>query len=90
MSMKSKLPVAIVSAVLVLSTGSAAFAKAHDQGVADGMPTPDNTGQFVQDTGFPGVSEKFNKGQRGEAASGNGGDNRIEPVVGNGANAEPD
>ena len=90
MSMKSKMSVALVSTLLVLGSGSSVFAKAHDQGVADGMPTPDNTGQFVQDTGFPGVSDFFNEGQRGAAASANGGDNRVEPVVGNGANAEPD
>ena len=90
MSMKSKMSVALVGTMLVLGSGSTVFAKAHDQGVADGMSTPDNTGAFVQGTDFPGVSEKFNRGQRGEAASGNGGDNRIDPVVGNGANAEPD
>lgn len=67
---------------------SAVFAKAHDQGVADGMPLDGNTGAFVQ-TLDNGVSSGQNNGQRGDTASGNGGDNGLEPVVGNGAN-QPD
>lgn len=68
---------------LALSTG-AAFAKAHDQGVADGGPTPENTGQAVQNNGVPGISANVNKGARGAAASAARSGNRIEPVVGNG------
>ena len=90
MSMKSKMPVAIVSAMLVLGSGSAAFAKAHDQGQADGAFPEVSTGEVVQSNGIPGISSLVNGGGRGDAASGNGGDNGVEPVVGNGANAEPD
>ncbi len=72
---------------LVLSSGSA-FAKAHDQGVADGaISFPDGTGAAVGAPG--GVSGGQNNGQRGVLASGAGGDNAVEPVVGQGAN-EPD
>ena len=73
---------------MVLGSGSA-FAKAHDQGVADGFATPDNTGAFIQSLGGNGVSGGQNGGQRGDTASANGSDNRTVPVVGNGANAEP-
>jgi hypothetical protein len=75
-----------IAVTMVLGGASAAFAKAHDQGVADGEPFPSNTGAFVQ-TLESGVSSLQNDGQRGDTASGNGGDNRVEPVVG--AN-EPD
>ena len=89
MTIKSTAAVAATVLAIALGSSSAVFAKAHDQGVADGEATPDNTGAFVQDLGGNGVSDLFNGGQRGEAASGNGGDNRVEPVVGNGAN-QPD
>ncbi|MDH3667642.1 MAG: hypothetical protein OEN23_12000 [Paracoccaceae bacterium] len=74
----------------MLAGSSAAFAKAHDQGVADGTPLdfPGGTGAFVQ-TLDKGISSLQNNGQRGDTASANGGDNRVEPVVGNGNN-EPD
>ncbi|HSF96575.1 MAG TPA: hypothetical protein VLA52_16235 [Thermohalobaculum sp.] len=76
-----------VALTMIMGTGSA-FAKAHDQGVADGEPLefPGGTGAFVQ-TLDQGVSSLQNGGQRGDTASANGGDNRVEPVVG--AN-EPD
>lgn len=70
---------------LVLSTGPA-FAKAHDQGVADGFATPDNTGAFIQGLGGNGVSGGQIDGQRGDTASANGSDNKIVPVVGSGTN----
>ncbi len=72
---------------LILGTG-AAFAKAHDQGVADGFPTPQpTTGGFIQSLGGNGVSSLQNKGKRGEISSEAKGDTRVEPVVGNGANS---
>ena len=80
-----------VSAMLVLGSGSTVFAKAHDQGVADGMETPDNTGFHVQNVvEGPGISQTLNGGRRGDLASGRGGENRVQPVTGNGANVEPD
>ena len=74
---------------LMLGGSSAAFAKAHDQGVADGLDTPDSTSAFIQTLQGPGVSMGIKNGQRGTGASTAGGDNAVEPVVGNGAN-EPD
>lgn len=71
---------------LVLGSGSA-FAKAHDQGVADGeISFPDGTGAAV---GAPGGVSGGQIGIRGDLASGAGGDNAVEPVVGQGVN-EPD
>ncbi len=71
---------------LALTTGSA-FAKAHDQGVADGSSPEISTGDVVQDViDGPGVSNVVSGGARGAGASAAGGDNRVEPVVGNGAN----
>ena len=80
--MKSQITLAALA--LTLTTGTA-FAKAHDQGVADGS-FPDSTSDVVQSIEGPGVSSVVGKGQRGGAASENQGDNRVEPVVGNGKN----
>ena len=90
MSLKTTVIVAALALTLALGAAPSAFAKAHDQGVADGLPTPDNTGETVQNNGIPGISETVNEGTRGEAASENRGENRVEPVVGKGKNAEPD
>lgn len=80
-----------VAVTMVLGSASAALAKAHDQGVADGTPLafPGGTGAFVQ-TLDSGVSSIQNKGQRGAISSTQKGDGRVVPVVGNGANSEPD
>ena len=77
-----------MAVTMALGSASGAFAKAHDQGVADGTPLdfPGGTGAFVQ-TLDQGVSSLQNDGQRGATASTNQGENRVEPVVG--AN-EPD
>lgn len=80
--MKPQLTVAILA--IALSAGSA-FAKAHDQGVADGS-FPDSTSDVVDSIEGPGISSVVGNGQRGGAASENKGDNRVEPVVGNGKN----
>ena len=84
-----KLPVAAVTIVLALGASSTAFAKAHDQGVADGT-FPESTSDVIQ-TGIsgPGVSLFVNGGTRGDAASDPEAVNAIDPVVGNGTD-EPD
>ena len=77
-------------AALIAGTG-AAFAKAHDQGVADGFATPEpTTGAFIQSLDENGVGFIQNKGKRGDISSAAKGDGRVEPVVGNGANSTPD
>ena len=86
MSFDIKLPVAAVTIVLALGASSTAFAKAHDQGIADGFATPDSTSGEIQSLGGQGVSSVVNNGARGFGASTNGGDNAVDPVVGN----EPD
>lgn len=82
--MKTKLCVSILA--VALSTGSA-FAKAHDQGVADGS-FPDSTSDVVRSVDGPGIKAVVSGGARGDAASDNKGDNRVEPVVGNGQNGQ--
>ena len=84
--MKTKIVTALV--ILATSTGMAA-AKAHDQGVADGE-FPESTSETVQSIEGPGVSSVVNNGARGASASENRGDNRVEPVVGNGRNSRDD
>ena len=80
--MKSQLCISILA--VALSAGTA-FAKAHDQGVADGS-FPESTSDVVESVEGPGISSVVGKGQRGAAASDNKGDNGVEPVVGNGKN----
>lgn len=80
--MKSQLAISILA--VALSTGTA-FAKAHDQGVADGS-FPDSTSGTVSSIEGPGISSVVGGGQRGNAASDNKSDNAVDPVVGNGAN----
>jgi hypothetical protein len=90
--MKFTLAIAASALALTMALGSGpAFAKAHDQGVADGEATPDNTGAFVQSLGGNGVSGVVNKGARGDGASAAGGDNRTTPIDRPGQNKfEPD
>jgi len=73
---------------LVLSSGSA-FAKAHDQGVADGDFLAGDSAGGVSPAGGAVVSGLVSGGARGAGASAAGSDNAVEPVVGQGAN-EPD
>ncbi len=89
MSSKIQASAAVIALMMALGASSTAFAKAHDQGVADGSFPEQGTGVVVQNSGVPGISAVVNGGLRGDAASSNGGDNGVEPVVGNGAN-EPD
>lgn len=86
MTFTSKTAATAIALTLVLGSASAAFAKAHDQGVADGDFPAISTGELVQSNGVPGISAGVNQGQRGGLASGNGGDNRVDPVVDNGQN----
>ncbi len=79
MTFKNKIAALAIPLTMVLGA-SAAFAKAHDQGVADGMDTPPNTGAFVQNLDGEGVSMGVSNGLRGDGASGSQGDNRTEPV----------
>ena len=81
--MTSKYKIAALAIPLTMVLGvSGAFAKAHDQGVADGTPLEQNTGAFVQSLD-QGVSAGVNNGARGDSASANQGGNRTEPVVSN-------
>lgn len=91
MNVTIKTVASAMAVTIALGSASGALAKAHDQGQADGAPLdfPGGTGAFVQ-TLDKGVSGGQNKGQRGETASSNKGANRVNPVVGNGNNDEPD
>ena len=88
MNIKHSAAAAATILALTIGSTSAVFAKAHDQGVADGS-APESTSAVVQSIEGPGVSALVSGGQRGAGASANGGDNRVNPVVGNGAN-KPD
>ncbi len=50
MTFKNKIAALAIPLTMVLGA-SGAFAKAHDQGVADGEATPANTGAFIQGLG---------------------------------------
>ena len=80
MVLQNKIAALIIPLTMVLGA-SGAFAKAHDQGVADGTPL-DNTGAFVQSLD-QGVSTVVNGGARGDGASTDKGDNSTVPVVSN-------
>jgi len=85
---------AALAVITVMGGASAAFAKAHDMGVADGVQNPvangfPNTGAFVQQSPLftgPGDSAANNQGQRGDISSTAKGDNRTLPVVPPGQN----
>ena len=87
MTFDLKTPVAAMTVALALGASGGAFAKAHDQGVADGDFPSIGTGELIQSLDSQGVSQIQNDGQRGDTASATGGDNAVDPVVG--AN-EPD
>ena len=80
--MKTKLLLTALAATLSAGT---AFGKAHDQGVADGV-FPESTSDVVRSIEGPGIKAVVSGGARGAAASANKGGNRVNPVVGNGAN----
>lgn len=72
-----------ISTITLVVTAGSAFAKAHDQGIADGDFPAISTGEVVQDViDGPGISAVVSYGARGESASAAGGDNRVVPVVG--------
>ena len=80
-----------LAVMMIIGGTSAAFAKAHDMGVADGVQNPvvngfPNTGAFVQSFPGPGESAANNHGQRGRISSTQRSAGRTVPVVGNGAN----
>ena len=79
MTFKNKIAALVIPLTMVLGA-SGAFAKAHDQGVADGEATPANTGAFIQGLGGEGVSALVNGGARGNGASASQGGNRTVPV----------
>ncbi len=79
MTCKNKIAALAIPLTMVLGA-SGAFAKAHDQGVADGTPLEQNTGAFIQSLDIPGVSAVVNDGARGDGASASQGGNRTEPV----------
>ena len=64
-----------------MSVAHVAAAKGHDQGVADGMEPPAGPGALAG-----AVDDGQKNGQRGDAASGSKGDNRVEPVAQPGKN----
>jgi hypothetical protein len=78
-----------LAVTMVIGSASAAFAKAHDMGVADGVQNPvnngfANTGAFIQQSPLftgPGDSAANNNGQRGDISSTAKGDNGTVPVV---------
>ncbi len=84
-----KITASALALTLALGTGSA-FAKAHDQGVADGDFPEISTGDVVKSLGGRGVSSVVGNGARGDAASANGGDNRVVPVERPGQINQPD
>ncbi len=88
MAFKSKIAALAIPLTMVLGA-SGAFAKAHDQGVADGM-APDDTSAFIQTLGGKGVSTIVNEGLRGAGAKASQGGNRVTPVDQPGQNKEPD
>lgn len=90
MNSSIKIAAAAIALTMFVGSGSAAFAKAHDQGVADGDHFAGSTQIGGNGVGGPGgVSAGQRDGVRGGIASGNGGDNRVEPVERPGLN-EPD
>jgi hypothetical protein len=75
-----------LAVTMIIGGASAAFAKAHDMGVADGVQNPvnngfANTGAFVQSFPTPGDSAGNNDGKRGDISSTAKGDNGTVPVV---------
>jgi hypothetical protein len=89
MTYTQRMAASALAVIMVIGGASAAFAKAHDMGVADGSQNPvingfANTGAFIQGspafTG-PGDSAANNHGQQGGSASTAGGGNRVVPVV---------
>ena len=89
MTFTSKMAATAIALTLALGGGSAAFAKAHDQGIADGINASGGFAGSQQGgtgVGGPGGVSSGQNGQngnpsRGDIASGNGSENAVEPVV---------
>ncbi len=77
MSFISKATAAAIALSLALGGASAAFAKDHDQGVADGDFAPGDSAGGVSPAGGFDVKSTNNDGQRGGIASGKRGDNAV-------------
>lgn len=73
-----------LAAVLAATLTTGAFAKAHDQGVADGTP---GSGVFGPGDAAGLVDDLVNKGKQGEAKQDPANRGGVTPVVGQGANA---
>lgn len=73
------------TAVALMLTSGAVWAKAHDQGAADGT-SPDSTSETVSSIEGPGISSVTSRGARGAQASERKSDNSVDPVTGNGNN----
>lgn len=78
----------IIAAVAVALAGPA-FAKAHDQGAADGV-TAFGPGEAARVVEGPGISALVNKGKQGETKKDPANRGGVDPVVGNGANSRDD
>lgn len=76
-----------ITAAAALALAGPAFAKAHDQGVADGeiVFAPGEAQTIIPG---PGISAAVNKGTQGDAKKDPANRGGVDPVVGNGANDE--
>ena len=75
---RKSITAAAVSLAVLMGASSAAFAKGHDMGVADGDPA-DSTRDVVNSIEGPGISATTSKGARGSAASDARGGNAVDP-----------
>jgi hypothetical protein len=76
-----------ITVAAALALAGPVFAKAHDQGVADGeiVFAPGEAQTIIPG---PGISAVVNKGTQGEAKKDPENRGGVEPVVGKGRNAE--
>lgn len=77
----------ITTAALSLALAGPVFAKAHDQGMADGeiLFGPGEAAELVPG---PGISALVNKGAQGDTKKDPENRGGVEPVVGKGKNAQ--
>jgi hypothetical protein len=80
MKANSKLVAVAASLILALASDSAAFAKGHDQGVADGDFAPGDSVKGVSPLGGADVSLANSGGIRGSLASRAGRKNAVDPI----------
>ena len=77
----------ITTVALTAALAGPVFAKAHDQGVADGTINF-GPGEAPKVVPGPGISVLVSKGAQGEAKKDPENRGGVEPVVGEGANAD--